>query len=556
MKRRDIIKGLTLLPFAASASVSGSELSQKKNGFAFLAEVPTIPDSELAARGHTILKSIGVEPFVNCKGTNTIMGGSVARPEVRLAMEAVSTLNVQMDELVEGVGKRLAELTGADWGIVSSGAAAGIKLFTLACLSGGNPEKLIKIPDLTGFQKTEVIIPSASRTVYDHAIRSSGAKIITVEDEEDLRKKIGPQTAFIYVDAEKESFLPIEIISRIAKPLNVPVLVDAAAHILTFPNVHLSNGADVVIFSGGKGLKAPGSCGLLLGRKDLLMSTWQAAAPHHGPGRDNKVAREEHIGMLAAVESWVEMDHKKEMETWVSWLEYIGKQATTVKGVTYRIRMPEPKLIHHVTPYLFITWKANELHVTGQEVSEELGNTFPRVAVAIYKDDKDANLTGISLVGYMMVPGDEQLAASRIKEVIARKRSPKSVQSMLAPTVNMLGRWDMEVEFYNSLDKQQLFIDSQEGNYFSGLQKSDFSEREINGTIEGDKVIMQSTWVVPGDRIQTTFRGKLIGESLSGEIDMHEYLSAKFIAKRMQSEIVKKPVDFPKGRPQGGNFLI
>ena len=139
MKRRDIIKGLTLLPFAANASTSVLETEISQNGFAFLSEVSKTPDLELAERGHKILKSIGVEPFINCKGTNTIMGGSVARPEVRLAMEAVSTLNVQMDELVDGVGKRLAELTQAEWGLVTSGAAAGIKLCTFACLSGGNP---------------------------------------------------------------------------------------------------------------------------------------------------------------------------------------------------------------------------------------------------------------------------------------------------------------------------------------------------------------------------------------------------------------------------------
>ncbi|MFA6944537.1 MAG: hypothetical protein WC220_01430 [Pedobacter sp.] len=299
MKRRDIIKGLTLLPFAASAAEI--KAPQNSNGFAFLSDASRTSDAELVERGQKILKSIGVEPFVNCKGTNTIMGGSVARTEVRLAMEAVATLNVQMDELVEGVGKRLSELTGAEWGLVTSGAAAGIKLCTIACMTGGNPEKLIRIPDLSGFNKTEVIVPKGSRTVYDHAVRSTGAKIITVDNEEDLKKKIGPNTAMIYMDAEKEAFLPLEVISRIAKPLKVPVFVDAAAHILTFPNVHLSRGADVVAFSGGKGLKASGSSGLLLGRKDLLMSAWQAAAPHHGPGRDNKVGREEHIGMLAAV---------------------------------------------------------------------------------------------------------------------------------------------------------------------------------------------------------------------------------------------------------------
>ncbi|SDM47587.1 Seryl-tRNA(Sec) selenium transferase [Daejeonella rubra] len=556
MKRRDIIKGLTLLPFAGStsAAVLNTKGPVNKNGFAFLSGVSKTPDAELAERGRKILKSIGVEPFVNCKGTNTIMGGSVARPEVRLAMDAVATLNVQMDELVDGVGKRLAELTGAEWGLVTSGAAAGIKLCTIACITGGNPEKLIRIPDLTGFEKTEVIIPGGSRTVYDQAVRSTGVKIITVENEEDLKKKIGPRTAMIYIDAEKESFLPLEIISKIARPLNVPVFVDAAAHILTFPNVHLSRGADVVAFSGGKGLKAPGSCGLLLGRKDLLMSTWQAAAPHHGPGRDNKVSREEHIGMLAAVETWVQMDHKKEMQTWVNWLEYIGTQAATVKGVSFRIRMPDPKLVHHVTPYLFITWDPDKLHVSGQEISEELGNTYPRVGVAIYRDEP--GLTGISLVGYMMVPGDDQLAASRIREVLSKQRSPKASIPMKSPVTNMLGRWDMEVQFYNSREKQELFIDSQEGNYFSGTYKSQFSERIINGTIDGDVVKMQSIWVVPGDRIQTTFQGSVSGETLSGDIDMNEFLSAKFNAKRKQSVILKKPVAFPKGRPQGGNFLI
>ncbi len=554
MKRRDIIKGLTLLPFAARASALETDAIPNKNGFAFLSGVSKTADSELAERGHKILKSIGIEPFVNCKGTNTIMGGSVARPEVRLAMEAVSTLNVQMDELVEGVGERLAELTGAEWGLVTSGAAAGIKLFTFACLSGGNPEKLVRMPDLTGFEKTEVIIPSASRIVYDQAVRSTGATIITVENEEELRKSIGPQTAMIYINAEKESFLPLEIISKIARPLNVPVFVDAAAYILTFPNVHLSRGADVVAFSGGKGLKAPGSCGLLLGRKDLLMSTWQAAAPHHGPGRDNKVAREEHIGMLAAVETWVQMDHKQEMQNWVNWLENIGNQAATVKGVNFQIKMPDPELIHHVTPYLFITWNPEELHVTGQEVSEELGNTFPRIGVAIYRDEP--GVTGIALVGYMMVPGDDKLAASRIKEVIGRKRSPKPVVAMKSPAVSMLGRWDLEVQFYNSIDKQQLFIDQQDGNYFSGIHRSEFSEREINGIIEGNEIKMQSSWAIPGDNIKTSFKGIVKDDIVSGDIDMHEFLSAKFKAKRLKSEIIKKPIIYPKGRQQGGSYLI
>src|SRR5690606_38746510 len=101
------------------------------------------------------------------RGTFTIIGGSVERPEVRAAMDAAAQQYVQIDELAMGVGQRLAELTGAEWGMVSSGCAAGLKHVTAACVTGGNPERLVRIPDLTGFEKTEVVSPRYSRNVYD-----------------------------------------------------------------------------------------------------------------------------------------------------------------------------------------------------------------------------------------------------------------------------------------------------------------------------------------------------------------------------------------------------
>src|SRR6059036_3953180 len=118
--------------------------------------------------GPEIYQSIGVEPIINCRGTFTIIGGSVELPEVRAAMDTASRYFVQIDELAAAVGRRLAELTGAEWGMVSAGCAAGLKHVTAACVTGGNPERLVRIPDLTGFDKYEVIIPRSSRTVYDH----------------------------------------------------------------------------------------------------------------------------------------------------------------------------------------------------------------------------------------------------------------------------------------------------------------------------------------------------------------------------------------------------
>src|SRR5580700_1639059 len=262
--------------------------------------------------GPEIYQSIGVEPVINCRGTFTIIGASVETPETRAAMEYAARYFVQYDELAEGVGRRLAELTGAEWGMVSAGCAAGLKHVTAACVAGGNPEKLIRIPDLTGFDKTEVVIPRTSRSVYDHAIRNIGVKIIVVDTAQELENALNRRTAMIYLSAGGPTLsgpLALETVAKIAKPKNIPVLVDAAAEVLTIPCVHLERGATVVAYSGGKAICGPQCAGLLLGRKDLLMSAWQASAPHHGPGRDNKVGREETLGMLAAVEAWVKRDH-------------------------------------------------------------------------------------------------------------------------------------------------------------------------------------------------------------------------------------------------------
>jgi seryl-tRNA(Sec) selenium transferase len=548
MKRREIIKGLTLLPFAGSAAASPlNDLSDNSKGLNDHVDLYGIIDEETVKRGESLLKSIGVEPFVNCKGTNTIMGGAVVRPQVKLAMESITTLNVQMDELAFGIGKRLAELTGAQWGIVTAGCAAGIKMVTAACLTGGDPEKLLRIPDLTGFAKSEVIIPLSSRNVYDHSVRNAGVKVITVESLEELKRSINSRTAMIYMTPSEDEFT-IQNVSKIARPLGVPVFVDAAAHILTIPDVHLAQGADVVGYSGGKGIKAPSCSGLILGRKDLLMSAHQVNSPHHGFGRDNKVGREEHIGMLAAVEAWVTMDHVKEMNTWVSWLETIGNKVSTITGVKTTITRPEPELIHHVTPYLYIRWNPDQLHVTGEEIAEELGTIAPRIAVQVGKDE--TGLTGITLVGYMMIPGNDKVAANRIHEVLSRKRQPKVIQEMKNPVMNMVGLWDMEVEYFSSKVTQHLFIDTQEGNWITGMFKTEFSSRPFTGSIDGNEVKILCNLYWPGDRILTTMKGSISSGVLTGEMDFHEFNNAKFSAKKHKSALNKKTIKYPNFRPQ------
>src|SRR5882762_11758074 len=368
MKRRDHIKGLMLLPLAGSAlpmnSIIGAPLTSA--GDSSSATDPKCPKPN-------IFQSIGVEPIINCRGTFTIIGGSLERPEVRAAMEAASKNFVQYDELADGIGKRLAELTGAGWGMVSAGCAAGLKHVTAACVPGGNPERLTRIPDLTGFDKTEVVSPRYSRNVYDAAVRNIGVKIITVDTPEELENALSPRTAMIYLTSGSDASsgpLSLENVAKIAQSKKVPVLVDAAAEVLTIPNVHLRKGAAIVAYSGGKAICGPQCAGLLLGRKDMLMSAWQASAPHHGPGRDNKVGREETLGMLAAVEAWVKRDHDAEWKKWLSYLDTIARRVSTIAGVKTSVR--EPTGLSNRSPALVISWDPAILHVTGEEVAEEV----------------------------------------------------------------------------------------------------------------------------------------------------------------------------------------
>src|SRR5947209_19595903 len=183
----------------AKAGVTRRELFQLGNVLALPVLLGVAREAEAATGpltpGPQIYQSIGVEPIINCRGTFTIIGGSVERPEVRAAMDAASKYFVQMDELADAVGQRLAELTGAEWGMVSAGCAAGLKHVTAACVTGGNPEKLIRIPDLTGFDKTEVVSPSYSRNVYDAAVRNIGVKMITIETPDELANALSPRTA-------------------------------------------------------------------------------------------------------------------------------------------------------------------------------------------------------------------------------------------------------------------------------------------------------------------------------------------------------------------------
>ena len=504
--------------------------------------------------GPEIYQSIGVEPVINCRGTFTIIGASVELPEVRAAMDAAARYYVQLDELADAVGRRLAELTQAEWGMVSSGCAAGLKHVAAACVAGGNPEKLLRIPDLSGLDKTEVVVPRSSRSAYDHAIRNIGVKMIMVDTAEEFERALSPRTAMIYLSAGGSTVsgpLSLENVARMAKPRNIPILVDAAAEVLTIPNVHLARGATVVAYSGGKAICGPQCAGLLLGSKNILMSAWQASSPHHGPGRDNKVGREETLGMVAAVEAWVKRDHKAEWSKWLSYLDTISKRLSQIDGVTTSVR--EPTGLSNRSPALSISWDPSKLHITGEEVAEEVARNKPRIALGAggggrgrRSEAPDPSSTSIEVTAWMMQPGDDRIVADRLFGVLSQKRSPKPAPA--APAANISGRWEVQLEFFSSKSQHTLSLE-QDGNRLQGSHKGDFSVRDVFGSIEGNQVKLQSVDRVPGDSITFIFAGSLSGDTISGPVYMGEYLNAKFTAKRYSYPVHRGSILIPGGPP-------
>jgi L-seryl-tRNA(Ser) seleniumtransferase len=491
---------------------------------------PAVPDVGLRV-GPDIYRSIGVRPIVNARGTYTILSGSTMLPEVRAAMDAAAQHYVHLDELAEGVGARLATLTGAEWGLVTSGCSAGLTHATAACVAGGNPDLHVRIPNLSGFAKDEAIIPKHSRNVYDAALRAVGVRVIEVTTLAELEAAFGPRTALVYILAgpnADEGPLNTKAIAEMANARGVPTLVDAAAEILTVPNVHLQAGATLVAYSGGKCIRGPQTAGLLLGRKDLVRAAWVHSAPHHGPGRGYKVGKEEAIGMLMAVEMWMKRDHDAEWRRWTSWLESVAKRVSVLEGVTTAI--VQPRGLSNRMPSLRVFWDRKKIGMSGDAVVKQLFDTDPRVAVFAARNE-DPGKTGVTVNPYMMAAGEEKLVADRL---VALLQNPKREEAPppAPPAADISGQWDVKVEFAASSSTHSLSL-RQRGNDVDGAHRGDFVSRDLTGTIDGDSVRLRSAYGEQnGDALNYTFTGKLSGDEMSGTLDMGEYLAGRWTARR------------------------
>jgi len=388
------------------------------------------------ASPENVYSRLGIKTVINCRGTWTYLSGSLQFPEVRAAQAEASHYFVNMVDLQRAVGRRLAELTGAESGLITSGAAGAMAASTAACMAGSDPQKIWQLPDPTGM-KHEVIMVGG-RSAFDNAIRLTGAKLVLVETPDEIANAITADTAMIYT-TDLSDKLAREV--AIAKEHNVPLLLDDAAGIPPADNLKLyaNMKIDLYTFSGGKGLQGPQCSGVLLGRKDLIEAALRNSAPWEGAVcRPMKVGKEEVIGCLTAVETWLKTDPKKLYAEWNLRVDRIAKLVETVPGVKTETYVPDDGNRY---PTLKVSWDQQAWGFTitdcvqklreGDPVVEVLGadnpSLVPAVREGIQKPNKKERkeIDHIELVSMTIKPGEEMIVGQRLRTILGSARKGK-----------------------------------------------------------------------------------------------------------------------------------
>ena len=381
-----------------------------------------------------VYSRLGVKTIINCRGTWTFLSGSLEFPEVRQAQIEAARHFVNMLDLQRAVGRRLSELTGAESGIITSGAAGAMAAATAACMAGTDDKYIWQLPDTTGLKHEVVMV--GGRSAFDSAIRLTGAKLILVYSPEELANAINENTAMIYTTDLGDK---LQRDLSIAKDHKVPMLLDDAAGIPPAENAKLyaRMGIDLYCFSGGKGLCGPQCSGVLLGRKDLIEAALLNSAPREGAVcRPMKVGKEEIIGCLTGIETWLKLDEKKLYEDWNSRVDRIRKLVDTVQGVKTDIYIPQDGNRY---PTLRVSWDQQAWRYSVAEcvqdlraddpVIEVLGPDNPSLVTAVREGNPNRKVRKepdhIELVSMTIQPGEEMTVGHRLRGILnaARKKA-------------------------------------------------------------------------------------------------------------------------------------
>ncbi len=374
----------------------------------------------MATTGSAQFDSLGLKRVINGRSWVTILGGSRMQPEVQQAMVEAANTFIDFHELNRRAGERIARYTGAEAGLVVAGASTGLLVQAAACLAGSDPDRILQLPETTGM-KDEILIYEKHRFGFEICYRTAGAKLKEWgKGEGDLADQLAAAidentAAVTYVYGP---WMPCELSLRdvvaIAHDKDVPVIVDGAAMLPPADNLtrYIADGADLVTFSGGKGVRGPQSTGILAGRADLVEAARLNMSPYASVGRACKVSKEEIAGLLAALDQFVSMDHEAEWATWRASAETIAAAGSGIAGVRTEIQDGDPNR-QGPTPVFYFDdgWDGP----TSDEIHASLLAGDPSIQVAAGQHGEDIFVSPVALE-----PGEAELVAAALRKEFLR----------------------------------------------------------------------------------------------------------------------------------------
>jgi L-seryl-tRNA(Ser) seleniumtransferase len=368
---------------------------------------------------------LGVPKIINAAGTYTYLTASLMPAQVQAAVAVAAQNSVRLRDLQTAAGRYIAERLKCEAALVSCGAASALSLGTAACMTLGSEDGAKDVPARVAPFKTDVLIQKGHRLTHEHALEMCGATLVEVETLADYEKAFGPRTAMaFYFNAAEHGEIGREDWIRVAHAHGVPCFLDAAADVPPIANLwnYTAMGFDLVAFSGGKGIRGPQNAGLLLGRKDLI----EAAATNNNPndrsiGRGMKVAKEQIVGMVAAVD-WLltQTDEGIEAES----RRRADRIVLQLKGLpTLTSEIFVPPVANHV-PHLMIRYDQSRIGIKPIDVAKALREGTPSIELnpATGRTSGAAGLQSdentIVIGPWMMKPGDDVVVGRRLREVL------------------------------------------------------------------------------------------------------------------------------------------
>jgi uncharacterized pyridoxal phosphate-dependent enzyme len=359
---------------------------------------------------------LGVAKIVNAAGTYTALTASIMPPSVQAAVALAAKYPVRLAELQNAAGEYLAKKLQCEAAVVTAGAASALTLGTAACVTTANKVGIRSIPtEVRSLAKHEVLIQKAHRYGYDQAVLCCGIRFVEVETLADYEKAFNERTVMAhYYNAAEAGSIGREDWIRVAHAHGVPCFNDAAADVPPISNLwnYTKMGFDLVTFSGGKGMRGPQNAGLLLGRKDLIAAAAASNNPHDGVGRGMKVAKEQIVGMVAAVDWFLSQSDEAMEKEFRRRAEQIVSILGEIPSLSTEISIP---LVANHVPHLLLRYDPARVKIAPRDVMLELRKGNPAIEL-----NPSTGPNGIVVGVWMLQPGEEEIVGRRLKEVLTR----------------------------------------------------------------------------------------------------------------------------------------